>query len=293
MLPESLPVERGKNHWYYTDAFQPYNRGLIQSFIHYNYNIGMHTHDFWELNIVLNGTGGHYIGKNRFEIKTGDVFIIPPKVQHGYFNINGLNVYHMLIHAQFLEQHMSELRKYGGFAALFEIEPYLRGICSKSMFLSLSGAQLKWLMQGINHIRVYYESDGSFSEALANAAAKDILSHLCFLADAYHSLGASISQNSPLNMIQCLNYIHANYDKELNIEHLAQRCSMSRASFIRAFKANCGMPPHKYIMLLRIRAARRLIAEANLSITEAAHECGFYDASHLKKYLDREKQISS
>ena len=23
MLPESLPVERGKNHWYYTDAFQP------------------------------------------------------------------------------------------------------------------------------------------------------------------------------------------------------------------------------------------------------------------------------
>ena len=156
----------------------------------------------------------------------------------------------MLIHAQFLEQHMNELRKYGGFAALFEIEPYLRGICSKSMFLSLSGAQLKWLMQGINHIRVYYESDGSFSEALANAAAKDILSHLCFLADAYHSLGASSSQNSPLNMIQCLNYIHANYDKELNIEHLAQRCSMSRASFIRAFKANCGMPPHKYICLL-------------------------------------------
>ena len=58
MLPDTLPLENGKNHWYYTDAFQPANRGLIQSFIHFNYNIGMHTHDFWELNIVLNGTGG-------------------------------------------------------------------------------------------------------------------------------------------------------------------------------------------------------------------------------------------
>ena len=48
------------------------------------------------------------------------------------------------------------------------------------------------------------------------------------------------------------------------------------------------MPPHKYIILLRLRAARRLISEAELSITEAAHECGFYDASHLKKYLDKE-----
>ena len=93
MLPDSLPIENGKNHWYYTDAFEPSNRGLIQSFIHFNYNIGMHTHDFWELNIVLNGTGGHYIGKNRFEIKAGDVFIIPPNIQHGYFNLSGLNVY--------------------------------------------------------------------------------------------------------------------------------------------------------------------------------------------------------
>ena len=197
----------------------------------------------------------------------------------------------MLIHAQFLEQHMHEFRKYGGYAALFEIEPYLRGVCNKSMFLNLSTGQLKWLMQNINHIRIYYENGGPFAEALANSAAGNILSHLCFLADNYHSLGASASQSAPLNMIQCLNYIHANFDKELDIQHLARICSMSRASFIRAFKANCGIPPHKYIIQLRLRAARRLMAESNLSVTEAAHECGFYDASHLKKYLNNTEFI--
>lgn len=287
MLPEKLNLENGKNHWYYADAFGPGVQALIQSFMHFNYSIGMHTHDFWELNIVMDGVGGHYIGKNRFEIKSGDVFVIPPNVSHGYYNLDKLNVYHMLIHDLFIKTYMQELAKYSGYAALFEIEPYLRGVCPKHLFLNLSSGQLKWLAQYINNIKTYSESICAFKEALINSAALSLISHLCYLADLYHALGTDAQNGQAFSMIQCLNYIHANYDKHLTIDFLARSCNMSRASFIRAFKENCGVPPHKYIMALRLRTARKLIYESGLSVTEAAHECGFYDAAHLGKCMDK------
>lgn len=284
MLPKKLNKAIGKNHWYNSDAFPQDNSIHINSFMHYNYDIGMHTHDFWELNIVMEGTGGHYIGLNAFEIKSGDVFVIPPRVEHGYHNTDGLHVYHMLIYERFFTQYMSGLAKYAGYTSLFETEPFLRGICPKSLFLHLLPQQLKDLKKDIKLIDTYNADESPFREELKNLAALKMLSQLCYIASNHNAGSVDDENKGSFSILDCLNYIHIHYDKRLTIQELAELCSMSRSTFIRAFKTICGMSPHQYIVYFRTNLARKLLSE-NYTATDAANECGFYDASHLRKCL--------
>ena len=56
----------------------------------------MHEQDFYEINIIVKGTGMHYINDNKVLAKVGDVFILPPRVPRGYYDNEGFDVYHLL-----------------------------------------------------------------------------------------------------------------------------------------------------------------------------------------------------
>ena len=49
-----------------------------------DYEIGMHEQEFYEINLITKGEGMHYIDDSRIKAEVGDVFIIPPKISHGY-----------------------------------------------------------------------------------------------------------------------------------------------------------------------------------------------------------------
>ena len=199
----------------------------------------------------------------------------------------------MLIHASFIKRHMQALEKYSGYASLFEVEPYLRGTCRKSLFLNLSDRQIRELQRQIDYIRIYEESECEYKQILINAAAQSLLMQLCFLAEHYAFEGEQNGLRSGFGIMQCLNYIHVNYDRRITVEELAALCHMSRASFVRNFQESCGVAPHQYVLQLRVRMAKKLMAESAMSFTEAAHECGFYDAAHLRKMLQKENQLKS
>ena len=44
----------------------------------------LHTHDFYEINVVCRGVGKHRLGKREMLTRRGDVFVIPPHRLHGY-----------------------------------------------------------------------------------------------------------------------------------------------------------------------------------------------------------------
>ena len=58
---------------------------MLFCYFHKNdFPIQMHSHEFYEINIIAEGTGRHYIENNSYPITSGDFFIIPPNVRHGY-----------------------------------------------------------------------------------------------------------------------------------------------------------------------------------------------------------------
>jgi len=285
-----LEKNANKTHWYNSDEFKGGKNEYIKFLVHNNYSIGYHTHSFYELNIVLEGEGYHYIDERPCEAKPGSVFLIPPYIQHGYINKRGMNVYHMLIHRSFLDNFFSEFKQTEGFYLLFETEPFLRAHYHKNIFLVLNDEQIKNILYDTKMMREYSEMQNS--HIYINAIAKKILCELC----AMMSRKFGVEQNhlsvkkEILGIVDCLNYIHRNFDEKLTVDALSKKLNMSRSTFIRQFTKICGTSPHKYIQSYRIKRADEYLRENGKASTKVAQECGFYDVSHMRKYLNIERE---
>ena len=79
-----------------------------------------------------------------------------------------------------------------------------------------------------------------------------------------------------------LEYFHAHLDQPLRLKPLARLMECTESHFIRLFKAQMGIPPHAYLLQLRLERARQLILEGS-SVAQAALGSGFSDQSHLNR----------
>lgn len=274
-----------KKHWRHSDVFDGKENEYIKSFIHGEYSMHFHTHSFYELNIVLEGIGTHLIEQMTCPAKKGYVFVIPPNVRHSYQNLGNLDVYHMLIHRDFFKTYLDKLKSTLGFSLIFDIEPYLRAKFPENQFLMLNDEELSSVLKDINEINL---CDGVENEDIfKNAIACKIITYLCLLTTKRQSeIVNPIKTSAELkNITDSLNYIHQNFEEHITINFLAERLNMSRSSFIRHFTKICGCSPHQYIKNHRLKIAKQMLNDSSTSITEISQRCGFYDASHLRKYL--------
>jgi len=75
-------------------------------------------------------------------------------------------------------------------------------------------------------------------------------------------------------------YIEDHFAEGIRLTQLAEHVALSPYYFLRAFRAEVGMPPYTYLESVRIRHAQRLI-EAFTPLAEVAIETGFSSQSHL------------
>ena len=256
-----------------------------RTFVYPEYTIAMHTHGFYELNVVLRGEGVHFIEDMTCKAFSGCVFLIPPDVRHGYVSHNNLTVFHLVLHRDFLKECFSEFQKTAGFSLLFETEPFLRAHYEESLFPVLTPEEQQILLQDIAAIDSCRNT--AHGSVYADAFCKKILCQLCLLMEQRHGVQhySPCSGKDPGVILDCLNYIHQNFSDSIHIDFLARRANMSRSTFIRQFTQACGCPPHRYINNYRLTKARELLSAAEESLTAAAAKCGFYDASHLRRQL--------
>ena len=65
-----------------------------------------------------------------------------------------------------------------------------------------------------------------------------------------------------------------------SLYHLSSQVAMSPFLFARVFRELIGLPPHKYLVRLRLRRARSLL-ESGMSVTDACYAAGFNNLSHF------------
>ena len=81
-------------------------------------------------------------------------------------------------------------------------------------------------------------------------------------------------------------YLHAKAESQVSIADLAQAAGVSGTQVIRAFSAGTGMPPHSYLVSLRVERAKALL-RAGAGLAEAALEVGFSDQSQFTRHFKR------
>ena len=72
-----------------------------------------------------------------------------------------------------------------------------------------------------------------------------------------------------------------NLNRELSLAELAQSVNLSPWRLCHIFRADTGMPPIKYLRLLRLEAAKELLETSFLSIKEISYKVGLNDESHF------------
>lgn len=292
MYPEKLESQQGKQNWSTADCFSATDLDYVLPGLHSNYAIGMHSHDFYEINLITRGTGRHYIESNSCDVVKGSVFVIPPHIRHGYYPYDQLDVYHILIRCEFFSRYASELHACPGYNALFEIEPFLRGRFEKTLFLTLDSNSLEQYFLELRELERLRSMQYEGKYGLLNARTLCLIGGLCQMMSQTEA--ASSDQNAPdcRLILQCMENIRRNAEEKWTISKLAKQAGMSRSTFLRHFGAVCRCTPLEYLTQVRVEKAKSLLLTTSLSVTEIAQECGFYDCSHLIKHFVQEFGIS-
>ncbi|UAY52505.1 GlxA family transcriptional regulator [Ferruginibacter albus] len=72
-------------------------------------------------------------------------------------------------------------------------------------------------------------------------------------------------------------FIEENYIEKINVDELAQHCSLSRRNFERRFRKATQYSPAEYIQYLKIEAARRQLETSRYQVNEVMYAVGYND----------------
>ena len=244
----------------------------------------MHAHDFYELNIIVKGRGRHYIEDKNFPFSPGAVFVIPPRIEHGYWaEDNDASIFHLLIDQRMLQKYSLELNSFSGYYLLFETEPELRkSIASTAFFLQLGPLQLRektLLMDKLTRLAKTTEHPILF-ETYAMALIYDLSA---LIEKAYSAPDRPDTQKNYLYIVNSVNYIIQHLSKPFRLDDLAHLAMESRTSYIEKFKHLFKLTPFEYIRKLRVNHAIELLVATSQPVSLIAQSCGFSDSAHFIK----------
>jgi AraC family transcriptional regulator len=142
-----------------------------------------------------------------------------------------------------------------------------------------------------------------YAEALAGILAVHLLRHYAqlsgggsidrrALSEAASSAPAQDggSKFAPQRAVsEALEFIHANYAREVTLADIASAVHLSPFHLARLFKQRLGVSPHRYLVQVRVDNARWLLSAGSgaRSLAEIASAVGFADQSHLTRHFKR------
>lgn len=255
----------------------------------------MHSHNFYEINIVIEGTGTHYIENNSFPTQTGDVFVIPPNLSHGYSEDNGrkLKILHILLSSRFMLDFTYILKGINGYSLLFNIEPQLRKNSNIKLFTSIRNAEFVYYLHEIKKLISFCEGDMTDGVNETNKNVK-VLNLICDLATTLTSNNISLPEETTVNineLLHVLSYIDNNFAEDITLAGLCSVANMSRSSLLKQFAKLCKCSPSDYLLNTRLENACKMLEHTQHSIARIAQDCGFYDSSHFSKMFFKSKKI--
>lgn len=253
----------------------------------------LHGHEFTEVNIVLRGKGSHFLDRKCFQVKRGDIFIIPPHVQHAYKG-RDLDIFHLLIGGPFLARHSSRLFLIPGFLPLFSLEPYFRTENDFRYGLNLDGKEWKKVVGLMNEIDADLKVGGWGREIGGEALVLYLISVLCaaYVRKMIRGESNRAAPSRTQSFQRVIRHIEQNFAEKLTLGALARVAGMSSNHLGRLFQGVFGLTPMDFLQQHRLRVAQMLLLNHEKKIANVALETGFYDSAHFSRCFSKHVGIS-
>ena len=110
---------------------------------------------------------------------------------------------------------------------------------------------------------------------------------LCF------NYSENYAENRTNDSIQkVLNYIADNLHENLSVKNLADKIPMSVSHFNRVFRKSTGDSPYAYVMAMRIKKAKYLLINTELTLIAISDETGFNSEANFIYYFTKNVGVS-
>ena len=237
----------------------------------------IHHHDYYELMYVKNGEMEYFVDQYTFNLKRGDLLIIPPNVLHKLLDDNEQTCERIVISVT--KKYISEIStKNTDLLQIFE-----EITKSKKYNITIKDDML---VKVENYLEILL--DTQFSDKYGDDLLFKIRFAQLFLLinNNYASYEIQVSFKSPL-IEKIIKYIDNNYSKTITIIDIANYFNVSSSSISHTFKDETGISIHKYLIKRRMVEVAKLIRES-VDLHEVAYTCGFNDYTSFFRTFKKE-----
>jgi AraC-like DNA-binding protein len=127
----------------------------------------------------------------------------------------------------------------------------------------------------------------------ADHAARAVTAHLARTYGSLpHQTPCGRGNLAPWQERRAKELLRANLSGDLSLAELARACRLSSSYFSQAFKQTVGCPPHRWLIIQRVKRAKQLILNTNQSLSEIALATGFADQSHFTRVFAQQVKAS-
>lgn len=241
---------------------------LLANYITHSFS--RHTHDGYAIGVITFGVEEFYYRGAIHQAQPGDIVVIQPgEVHTGHAGVDIGWSYRMLYPSVGLMQKTA-----ASLGRSLQSEPYFSEAIIRNRPLA---EQFCRLHKSLEHSDSCLERESRFFAWMARLI--DLHSDRAIIT--------SISQPRATPLIaQVRDYLHQHYSEAISLDELAQLTQLNPLKLLRSFRQVTGLPPHAYLVQIRVQQAKQQLA-AGRAIATVALETGFSDQSHLNRHFKR------
>lgn len=217
----------------------------------------LHSHDFYELELITGGAGRNWINSFCVPIRQGSLYLLSPS-----------DVHRMEVDETLTLQSIQFLPEVPGSLGLPEIR--------NALFTQLDPEDCAIMLNHCDHIHREEARGGALSLQSMSASLALMLIHLLRHGTTYAPAASSKRMQEALEYIQ-----RHRSDAGLRLSDVAESCGLSVCHFSTTFHSVVGCSFSEYLTQTRLRHACALLASSTSTVTEIAYESGFSSLSHF------------
>ena len=229
----------------------------------------IHSHNFYELVYVVQGTAVQNINGTDIEIKEGDYYILDFNTVHNYKNCKNFKVINCLFKPEFIDKALKGCVDFGVRRTINLIHfdyTILSKIPENNIFHDDSN--IKALFESM--LSEYSVKKGGYIE-LIRCYLIQIL--VVSLRSIYVPQTDKISKTT----YDIISFTEEHFNENITLSHICKNINFTLPYISKKFKEETGTSFQKYLQNLRIEQSMRLLSETDKKITEIAHDVGYND----------------
>lgn len=235
-----------------------------------NWSMDANKHDHYEMVYVKKGSAVFRIEDTEVNVAPHSVVIIKPQKSHKFI-VKSESCELIVLYFVF----KNKKNETASHVALTDFMEYVEDDANGD-FLFLKLGRKNDIIHVMNRIlreRLKYQVWGDFLSAVLVIELFVLLSRSLKLEWEQSAKSRNLKLFELLNIAK--EYIDVNYSKDLSLSQVAKYIYLSDSYFAHSFKSKFGISPKSYILKVRINAAKELLENTDVKVSDIAASVGF------------------